>query len=609
MAEPRSSNPSLSNPVGLDQDDEQTPELQTPTPRHRADIKKGDVVHSTLEISSNRAMQMLEEAAMAHSKSLVQRYMLEEVIHEDQQRFFGCLMLVLTMIYFALYTSSALLHWEITNSFLLESPIRDALEPKLLAMNDIDDVWKWLETDVVNTFFNEKGFQNGMANRLNVYNHLEGALRLTQSRSIEEQCTNELAAHMKCHPYGTLSNKPFGRPWSSLSPSDQNEFGSVLKYTDEGFDTRDLLQVPQMQVGASAANSTNTSGRGLRTFRQELEMNLPGKMPTDYTFSFYLFANKSYQDIKTRLRYLRTRDWLDEQTTRMQLRAVVMNAEEARPRLVVIEAELYFSRGGGVFARLYLETMFLRPLESVLIKAVDYSLSFVLIVFTVWTIMRLWISVRSKTTWHHVTQMKNWLAWVNVAITWTYFVFFSVQDEFRDLVVECLQGLSAPGASEHTKQVQAINLHTQTKQWAQFVDWHHTLTTYISLLLMLRVFLALEAQPQLAVVLRTLRATSEDLGHFLIIIVPTFIAYAISGWCLFGRRVPEFSSILRAIGTCFKIAIESEYQWVELSAEDFLTSAIWIWSFILLIVLVMLNMVLAIIMDVYTEVRKSAGDH
>jgi len=216
---------------------------------------------------------------------------------------------------------------------------------------------------------------------------------------------------------------------------------------------------------------------------------------------------------------------------------------------------------------------------------------------------------QEQTTWHHVTQMKNWLAWVNVAITWTYFVFFSVQDEFRDLVVECLQGLSAPGASEHTKQVQAINLHTQTKQWAQFVDWHHTLTTYISLLLMLRVFLALEAQPQLAVVLRTLRATSEDLGHFLIIIVPTFIAYAISGWCLFGRRVPEFSSILRAIGTCFKIAIESEYQWVELSAEDFLTSAIWIWSFILLIVLVMLNMVLAIIMDVYTEVRKSAGDH
>merc|ERR1712070_344075 len=102
--------------------------------------------------------------------------------------------------------------------------------------------------------------------------------------------------------------------------------------------------------------------------------------------------------------------------------------------------------------------------------------------------------------------------------------------------------------------------------------------------------------------------TSIDLAHFLIVFVPTFIAYAIAGMCIFGRRVEEFSSLERSIGTCFKIAMESEYEWDKLSEEDFITSASWVWTFLLLIVLLMLNMVLAIIMDVYTEVRNAAGN-
>merc|ERR1712241_124291 len=130
----------------------------------------------------------------------------------------------------------------------------------------------------------------------------------------------------------------------------------------------------------------------------------------------------------------------------------------------------------------------------------------------------------------------------------------------------------------------------------------------MNLLLMIRCFLVLEYQPRLAVVIATLKATSIDLAHFLIVFVPTFFAYAVAGMCIFGRRVDEFSSIERSVGTCFKIAMESEYNWDKLSEEDFVTSASWIWTFLLLIVLLMLNMVLAIIMDVYTEVRNAAGN-
>jgi len=136
-----------------------------------------------------------------------------------------------------------------------------------------------------------------------------------------------------------------------------------------------------------------------------------------------------------------------------------------------------------------------------------------------------------------------------------------------------------------------------------FTAWCHTLNTYMVLLLMVRVFRGLEFQPRLAVVVNTLKATSIDLFHLAIIIVPTFLAFAIAGQNIFGRRVAEFATIERAVGTCFKIAIESEFPWQELSTEDFWTAATWVGCYVLLFVLIMLNMVLAIIMDVYTAIR------
>merc|ERR1711988_1599566 len=53
--------------------------------------------------------------------------------------------------------------------------------------------------------------------------------------------------------------------------------------------------------------------------------------------------------------------------------------------------------------------------------------------------------------------------------------------------------------------------------------------------------------------------------------------------------------------------MEGEYDWAELSAEHPLTTAFWVWSFMILVMLLMLNMVLAIVMEVYTEMRRNAG--
>jgi hypothetical protein len=68
----------------------------------------------------------------------------------------------------------------------------------------------------------------------------------------------------------------------------------------------------------------------------------------------------------------------------------------------------------------------------------------------------------------------------------------------------------------------------------------------------------------------------------------------------------QFATIQASFATCFRIILECEYDWDELAAEYFWTSALWIWSFIVLIVLILLNMVLAIILDQYNDVRQAS---
>lgn len=125
---------------------------------------------------------------------------------------------------------------------------------------------------------------------------------------------------------------------------------------------------------------------------------------------------------------------------------------------------------------------------------------------------------------------------------------------------------------------------------------------------MFRFFIAFQAQPRLGVVTGTLQSCFVDMFHFLLVLGPTFFAYATMASFIFGRRIERFSTLQGSVGACFKMLTECEYSWSELSKQDYWTVALWVWSFMLVLSLLMLNMVLAIVMDVYTEMRKNAGN-
>ena len=76
---------------------------------------------------------------------------------------------------------------------------------------------------------------------------------------------------------------------------------------------------------------------------------------------------------------------------------------------------------------------------------------------------------------------------------------------------------------------------------------------------------------------------------------------------LFGQELEDFANIGRAFNTVFRIML-GDFDWDEMNDVGRLVAGIWFWTFTWLVVLVMLNMLLAIIMDVYTEVKGSMGN-
>jgi hypothetical protein len=149
----------------------------------------------------------------------------------------------------------------------------------------------------------------------------------------------------------------------------------------------------------------------------------------------------------------------------------------------------------------------------------------------------------------------------------------------------------------------------EATEYLDYALWYRVFVTYAHLFFMMRCFIALQWQPRLAVVYFTLLDTSLDLLHFLIVFIPTFMAFAIAGHAMFGRRMQSFSTPAESVCSCFKLAMEFEFDWWTLSEEDFWTTATWVWAYVILVVLLMLNMVLAIIMDVYGVIRLQAGDN
>jgi len=121
-----------------------------------------------------------------------------------------------------------------------------------------------------------------------------------------------------------------------------------------------------------------------------------------------------------------------------------------------------------------------------------------------------------------------------------------------------------------------------------------------------RFFKAFASQPRLALVTNTLVKASTDIFHFLIVFGVVFIIFTLSALLLFGQEEEDFANFARSTNTVFRIML-GDFDWDALHEPGRPQAYVWFWCFQWVVNLVMLNMLLAIVMSVYSDVKASIG--
>mmetsp|Transcript_33872 Transcript_33872/g.80867 ORF Transcript_33872/g.80867 Transcript_33872/m.80867 type:complete len:871 (-) Transcript_33872:235-2847(-) len=209
--------------------------------------------------------------------------------------------------------------------------------------------------------------------------------------------------------------------------------------------------------------------------------------------------------------------------------------------------------------------------------------------------------------WNGIDWMSIVLGWTNIAL-WLAFCMATQADaiqgllevrDTRDVLVSHVMSLETgvlEAAEENLSQIAGLFYALQIIMGFNVVS------------IMLKFFKAFQANPRLQLVTNTLIQASDELFHFLIVFLAIFMGFSVSGHILFGDDLIEFSSFDRSMDTSFRTLLGDFGWYSEQSVSDkglgsglpHFMLALWFCSYSTFVTLIILNMLLAIIMDHYS---------
>lgn len=305
---------------------------------------------------------------------------------------------------------------------------------------------------------------------------------------------------------------------------------------------------------------------------------------------------------------------LRENTLTLRAEALFVNDNLGHDLIMLSTYDFSIHSSGSVFAECMVVTLISTEVATDVVQASLGILFFVcLCVFSYMLPSRAIMRWRQGRLRSHFMRFWNLVEWFIILWGWMLVLGFSYERHLiwnlKDKIEEYNKEVYkvAPWVVDEINQKKVPELLDQTKEATNVSMWVQLLVSLFHIVLVFRFFLASRGQPRLAIVLSTIRKASIDLLHLFMVFMVVFLAYAVSGHMLFGRRLKEFSTFSAAFARCFQIVMEREYPWQELTDEDQWTATIWVWSFMVLVVMIMVNIFLAMIFDTYGDVRSSVG--
>mmetsp|Transcript_46446 Transcript_46446/g.108144 ORF Transcript_46446/g.108144 Transcript_46446/m.108144 type:complete len:1020 (-) Transcript_46446:35-3094(-) len=334
------------------------------------------------------------------------------------------------------------------------------------------------------------------------------------------------------------------------------------------------------------------------------DMNEARSTDADENATRWIWVNQSQEQISAQLIDMELTGWLDRKTAKIEIGIPIYNGEYGLHSLVCVN--FYFSRGGRIWKHIIPESCYVRWYSRWYHYLSDsiYACCILWILGTeVWAMVRATITYGCNGLYEHYFNVWNVVDWLSVltgiVLMWLLFTVVTLTMELNDTA----QRIISPEPLDVHIAIQYVDKLEVASDWV--VVTQRSLA-YYPMIIVFRLFKAFHAQPRLSLVTITLRDCMQDLLHFLVVFTCVFLGFVTSGMVLFGRDNDNFATFPRSCLACCRLLL-GDIEWDELKISSRLIAGLWIVAFFVVMVQLLLNMLLAVIMDSYSEVKEQAG--
>eukprot|EP00928_Gymnodinium_smaydae_P025315 TRINITY_DN20208_c0_g1_i1.p1 TRINITY_DN20208_c0_g1~~TRINITY_DN20208_c0_g1_i1.p1 ORF type:complete len:945 (-),score=150.40 TRINITY_DN20208_c0_g1_i1:298-3132(-) len=205
--------------------------------------------------------------------------------------------------------------------------------------------------------------------------------------------------------------------------------------------------------------------------------------------------------------------------------------------------------------------------------------------------------------------ISNMVDWMNVLYGAVLVFLWALHlQRVNALVADYLQDASVTVQGSWMDESQLAQFYSQVDDIVIAGLSRRIMISLYPFVLISRFFKAFSAQPRLSLVTSTITRAFVDLVHFGLVFMSVFMLFTLSAIVLFGQDLEVFATVDRAADSAFHVLL-GDFDWEHMREVGRAPAIVWFWSFMWLVNMVLLNMLLAIVMDVYTEVKGNIGSN
>lgn len=318
--------------------------------------------------------------------------------------------------------------------------------------------------------------------------------------------------------------------------------------------------------------------------------------------------------------------WLDEQTQRVEVGFIVFNAEYNLVSLVT--SNFFFNRGGRIHKFVHVQSSYAQHFSGDVFEVAGMVISDVVFLASLmWVFVSESVEivrvVRSSKSRFYVSLAEDYIGfwnaidWISIGTSALICILFAqllvstseVVESFQLLATESIVGESAAGdpARIMALELEMEDFFEQVEEMCAIERVYRQSFCIYPMVVMLRLFKSFAAQPRLAVVTSTLSSSLTDMGHFFIIFFSVFFCMVVNSVLIFGQDIPDFATLPRALFTNFR-GMFGDWDWEAMKSTDRYMAGVWFWLFVVIMMVLLLNMLLAILMDAYSVVNGEVED-